>query len=147
MNIRYARPLLALVFLLIALPSGARAQSLTGSWQLEAEGPRGVQTITLQLVHEGGELTGTAEMAMRGRPGGGGGGGGGRPAGGGRMMEMEVTDGSVDGNRFTFLLVRAFNGNTIETQYSGTFEGNEMTGTISGGRGGERPFTGTRQEG
>lgn len=120
----------------------AQAQTLTGSWALEAEGPRGPQEITLTLVQDGTELTGTAEMEMRGPPGRGGGGGG-RPGGPGPMT-LEVVDGAVDGASFSFLLVLELNGNSIEMTYEGSVDGDEMTGTTSSGRGGPRSFTGTR---
>ena len=135
-------PALAAVAAVLALSAPAAAQDLSGGWEITSEGRRGAQTMTLMLVQDGSELSGTITMAMGGgRRGGGGGGGGAR--------EVEISDGSVNGNEFTFTMVIEFNGNSISQVFSGTFEGDSMEGSIEGsGRGGRgggaRDFTGKR---
>lgn len=123
------------------------AQGLTGTWELSAEGGRGAQTITLELVESGDALTGTVTMAMGGPRGGrggrGGGGGAARPGGGGPQT-LEISDGTVSGSDFTFAIVLDFGGNSVTMQYSGSVDGDEMEGRIEGGRGGDRPFSGKR---
>jgi hypothetical protein len=114
----------------------AAAQGLTGTWEVTSEGRRGPQTTTLALVQSGTSLTGTLTMT-------GGGGRGGRGGGGG-AREVEISDGEIDGTSFTFTVTLAFGNNSIEQTYSGTIDGDEMSGTIEGGRGGGRPFTGKR---
>lgn len=114
------------------------AQTLTGTWEISAEGRRGPQTMVLELVQDGTELTGTLTMTMGGRRGGGGGGG----AGGSRTVE--ISDGIVDGKSFGFAMTLEMGGNSMTQSYSGTFEADEMRGTIEGGRGGGREFTGSR---
>lgn len=114
----------------------AAAQSLGGTWEISAEGRRGTQTMTLELVQEGDALTGTVSLRMGGRRGGGGGGAGERL--------IEIDEGAVDGSAFSFTMTLTFNDNSITQTFSGTFEDDEMEGTIEGGRGGGRPFTGTR---
>ena len=59
-------------------------------------------------------------------------------------MTVDIEDGTVDGNSFSFGYTLNFNGNSIAFSMSGTFEGDSMEGSISGGRGGGRPFTGER---
>ncbi len=134
MTSRALVPGLALAFVTLAAP--ASAQTLSGTWEIESQGRRGAQTMTLSLVQDGAELTGTVTLAMGGRRGGGGGGAGAR--------EIVIEDGSVEGNAFGFAITLEFAGNSVTQSFSGTFEGDSMEGTIEGGRGGGRPFTGRR---
>ena len=114
------------------------AQSLTGTWELSQQTQRGQRTSTLALVQDGGELTGTLTMTLGGRRGGGGGG----------PMEIEIEDGMVDGDRFSFKMTLSFGDNSFTQEYSGTFDGDSMEGEITGGGrrggGGARQFTGKR---
>jgi len=109
------------------------AQSLTGTWSVSSETPRGAQTMTLVLEHDGAELTGTVAFSMGGRRGGGRGG-----------QPLAIQSGRVEGNAFSFSITLSFNGNEVTQEFSGTFEGDTMDGTIQGGRGGGRPFRGER---
>ena len=126
-------------------PAPASAQNLAGVWELSQETGRGTRTLTLTLVVDGSALTGSVTFTGGGRRGGrrGGGGGGG---GGGGPQTIEISDGTIDGNAFTFTVTRTFGDNSFAQVYSGTFEGNTIEGTIEGGRGGGRPFTGKRSE-
>lgn len=114
----------------------ASAQNLTGTWNIESETQRGTQNITLTLAQDGTELTGTVTMSFGGRRGGGGGGAG--------AQEIAIEDGTVEGQAFSFTYSFSFGGNSITFEMSGTYEGNLMEGTIEGGRGGGRPFSGER---
>jgi hypothetical protein len=99
------------------------AQTLTGTWELSQQTQRGQRTSTLG-----------------GRRGGGEGGGGSR--------EVEVEEGMVSGDNFSFSITLRFGGNSVTQEYSGTFDGDSMEGEITGGGrrggGGPWPFTGTR---
>lgn len=132
MNVRVTLFAVAAVAALTSVP--AAAQGLTGTWQLTSQTQRGPQNTTITLVQDGSELTGTATFSFGGRRGGGGGGG----------QTIDLSNGSVDGNAFSFDLVLDFGGNSVTLSYSGTFEGDSMEGTIEGGRGGGRPFSGER---
>ena len=113
----------------------ASAQNVAGTWQITAEGRPGPRTQTLVLAVEGSTLTGTITFTGGGRRGGG----------GGTPQAIEISDGTVDGNSFTFTVTRSFGGNSFSQVYSGTIEGDAIEGTIDSGRGGAgRPFTGTR---
>jgi hypothetical protein len=131
---------LATLLLAVAAVSGAplSAQTLTGTWQITSEGRRGPTTQTLILAQDGATLTGTITL------GGGGGRGGGGGGGGALAGPIPISEGTVTGNAFRFGMTVEFNGNSFAQQFSGTFEGNAMTGTVDGARGGARPFTGTR---
>ena len=72
------------------------AQDLSGSWEIATEGRRGPQTMTLELVQDGAELTGTITLTVGGRRAGGGGGGG------GGAQTIEIADGMTEGDDFSF---------------------------------------------
>ncbi len=122
---------------LTAVP--ASAQNLSGMWELTQETGRGTRTQTLTIVVDGTTLTGTVTRTGGGRRGGGGGGG---------PQTNDISDGSVDGNTFTFTITRTFGDNSFSQVYTGTIEGETLTGTIAGGgrRGGgqPQPFTAKR---
>ena len=121
--------------LLTMAPAQASAQNLAGVWEITRETARGTFTQTLTLTVEGSAITGTLAFTGGGRGGGGGGG----------PQSFPVSDGTLEGNSFTFTVTLSFGGNSIEQMYSGTVEGNTITGTVRGGRG-DRPFTGQRRE-
>jgi hypothetical protein len=118
------------------------AQTLTGTWELSQQTQRGQRTSTLALVQDGKSavITGTLTLTLGGRRGGGEGGGGSR--------EVEVEEGMVSGDNFSFSITLRFGGNSVTQEYSGTFDGDSMEGEITGGGrrggGGPWPFTGTR---
>ncbi len=119
-------------------PAPASAQGLAGMWELSRETGRGTRTSTLMLTVDGSMLTGTVT-----RTGGGGRGGG----GGGGPQAIEISDGSIDGNSFTFTITRTFGDNSFSQVYSGTVDGMTIAGTVDSGRGGGgQPFTGKRPE-
>lgn len=130
--------LLAGGMLLAALvASPILAQDMSGSWEITSETPRGSQTMTLVVEQSGSELTGTLTMTRMGGPPGGGGGGG--------PMEVEISDGTVSGGDFSFSVIMGRGDRTFTQEFSGQFEGDEMSGMLAGGpRGGERSFTGVR---
>ena len=127
----------ALTLIAIAAMAAApvAAQNLTGTWNLESQTQRGTQNIALTLVQDGSEMTGSVTMTLGGRRGGGGGGG---------PQTFDIEDGTVDGNSFSFAFTITFGDNSVTLSYSGTYEGDAMEGTIEGGRGGGRPFSGER---
>ena len=118
-----------------AIASPGAAQDLTGTWEISTQGGRGgPQTSTLVLAQDGEALTGTMTFSLGG-PGGRGGG----------SQELEVSNGTVDSNSFSFTVTLSFQGNSFDLSYSGTVDGNEMAGTRGGPRGGGQPFTGEKQ--
>ena len=118
-------------------PAPASAQNLAGVWELTSETGRGTRTSTLTLTVDGMTLTGTVTFTGGGRRGGGGGGG---------PQSIEISDGTIDGNSFTFTVTRSFGGGDFSQVYTGTIDGATLAGTIQGGRGGGQPFTGKRPE-
>ena len=129
------RNLLITLLLSVAMASPGAAQDLTGTWEISTQGGRGgPQTSTLVLAQDGEALTGTMTFSLGG-PGGRGGG----------SQELEVSNGTVDGNSFSFTVTLSFQCNSIDLNYSGTVDGDEMSGTRGGPRGGGQPFTGQKQ--
>lgn len=130
--------LIALIGIAAMSAAPAAAQSLTGTWLVSSETRRGPQTQTMTLVQDGSALTGSVTLSFGGRRGGGGGGGG------GGSQTVDIEDGTVDGDSFSFSYTLTFGDNSIALSFSGTIDGDTMEGTIDGGRGGGRPFTGER---
>ena len=118
-------------------PAPVSAQSLAGMWEISQETGRGTRTLMLTLAIDGSMLTGSVTFTGGGRRGGGGGGG---------PQTIEISDGSIDGSSFSFTVTRTFGDNTFSQVYSGTIDGAMLAGTVEGGRGGGRPFTGKRPE-
>ena len=119
-------------------PAQASAQNLAGVWEISRETGRGTLIQTLTLAVEGSTITGTLAFQFGG---GGGGGGGGAPP------PFEISNGTIDGNSFSFTVTLSFGGNERVQSYMGTVTGDTIQGTIEGGRGGGgQPFEGKRQE-
>ena len=114
---------LVLVSSFVPVPSEAQAQ-MVGNWELSSQGPRGGdQTMTLVVEMNDGEMTGTLTLQ--------------------RMGEHTLEDVSVDGAEFSFSVTLSMRGNSFKQKFSGTVDGDEMSGAISGARG-QRVFTGKR---
>ena len=129
----------------LAIAPAPASSQVAGTWELTSETGRGTRTSTLMLTVDGSMLTGTETRTGGGRGGGGGGGAGG--GGGGGPQVTEISDGSIDGNSFTFTITRTFGDNSFTQLYMGTVDGATISGTIDSGRGGGgRPFTGKRPE-
>src|SRR5438270_1275066 len=96
----------------------AFAADVTGKWTAEVPGRGGnMQTNTIVLKQDGAKLTGTLD--------------------GGRGGPVEITDGKVDGDTVSFVVVRNFNGNEIKQTFKGKISGSEIkfTRTMEGGQG------------
>lgn len=120
-------PVFAALAAVVAFAAPAVAQSapnLTGTWELTTEGPRGARTVTFTFKQDGAALTGTTEM---------------------RQNTVEIKDGKVDGNTFTFTVEFGMGDRTFSQTYKGTVTGDAMEGTVSNPRG-ETPFKGARQK-
>ena len=80
---------------------------VAGSWEMSIETPRGTMTQTLTLQQDGSTLKGTLK---------------------GQRGEAPVT-GSVTGNKITFTVTRDTPNGSFTIEYSGTADGDSMTGT------------------
>ena len=138
---------LAFMAVLMTLAAPLQAQDVTGDWTLTYSmmGRQGGQarevSMDVSLQQDDNEVTGTALMAM----------GGGRGGAAGAPQEIAITDGKIEGDKFTFSVARGMGERSMAFVYSGTVVGATMEGTMAmgGGRGGREPivFTGVKKEG
>jgi len=112
----------ALVALLVAVPMQAQDVDIAGKWETTRETPRGTMTSTFTFQVDGAKLTGII---------------------GSQMGDTEISDGTVEGNKISFKAVMSRGDRTIEMVYSGTVEGDTITGTMQTPRG-EQPWTAKR---
>ena len=128
-----SRSKLALVLaaaLLVPAADLSAQEAVVGEWESAIQTGRGSFTQTFVFSMEDGALKGTVTT---------------------QFGSSELSDISFEDGTLTFSVTRTFRDNSFTQTYTATVEGNEMTGTISGGgggrgggRGGPREFTATR---
>ncbi len=105
--------------LLLGIAGAALAADINGKWTAEVEGRNGTVTQTLVLNASGNNLTGSFEGARGGA--------------------VDISDGTIDGNKVSFKVVREFNGNQFTQQYNGTLsDSGELDLSVSMGGGARR---------
>ncbi len=141
--------LMAVLFMFIVPALQAQDVNVTGDWTITyaMQGRQGGQareiSMDVTFQQEGTAVTGTALMAMRGRPGGGG-----AP----EPEPVPLTDTKLEGDQFTFTVTRGMGERTFSQVFTCTVAGNAMEGTVAmagGMRGGGEPipFKGVKKEG
>jgi hypothetical protein len=100
--------LIGTVMLLALVAVSAWAADVTGKWVAEVEGRQGPQEYTFDFLVDGTNLTGTITTA-RG--------------------ENEISEGKVEGDEISFVVVRSFGENEIKQLYKGKVAGDEITFT------------------
>ena len=106
------KKLLFVTTLLLVMAIGAFAADLTGKWTYSMAGRDGTpRDVTITLKQEGAKLTGSVPGMGRG---------------GAQAPALEVMNGKVDGDKFSFETKMEFNGNTRITKYEGTATGSEL---------------------
>lgn len=83
----------------------ARAQSVDGVWEGEAEGRNGMQKITFTFKADGSTLTGKV-TTQRG--------------------DNDIVDGKIEGGEISFKTPVSFGGNSATIVYTGKISGNEI---------------------
>jgi hypothetical protein len=96
--------------------------SVDGTWNLTMETPMGERRSTLTLSTSGGTLTGKQEAEGN---------------------TTEIADGTANGNNVSWK-VSITNPMPLTLTFSGTVDGNSMTGSADTGMFGSFPFQGTR---
>jgi hypothetical protein len=105
--------------LLLGISGSALAADIDGKWTVDVEGRRGTVTQTLVLKVSGNNLTGSFE--------------------GGRGSAVDISDGTIDGNKVSFKVIREFNGNQFTQEYKGTVsDAGELNLSVSMGGGSRR---------
>jgi hypothetical protein len=107
----------------LAFTAPAQAQTVTGTWELSWETPRGAQTVTFVFAQDGMNVTGTAQM---------------------RMGEVAIKNGMFHGDQLTFSIEFGMGDRTMTQTFAATVTGDTMEGKITTPRG-ENPFKGTRK--
>jgi hypothetical protein len=106
------------------------AADIDGKWVLESQGQNGKQTQTLTLKAEGGKLTGTMDNQ-------------------GTVVDgkVNIIDGTIEGSKVAFTVVRDLNGAQITRKFSGTLAGAELklTAETAGGPGGAQDLVFKKQ--
>lgn len=92
-----------------------------GTWKLTMTTPMGTQTPTLTLASDGGNVTGTME---------------------GAQGTVAIEDGRVDGNSISWAITAAQM--AMKINFSGTIDGDRMSGKAELGTFGEAAFDGVR---
>jgi len=107
-------------------PTATPTVRLTGKWTITANSPQGSQESTADLtMAEDGGLTGSIS---------------------GSMGSASITSGWVSENKFSFTMIRSTGSRAMETTYTGTVEGDRMTGSVRLGTF-SIEFSGTRSGG
>ena len=112
------RTVLSILSACLLFASAGAAQSIDGKWSFETKTKnkkRGEVTATtlLDLKSSGGAVTGTVSNAAKRRAGG-----------------MQIKDGKIEGNKFSFTTVQSNKKGETKTLWSGTVEGSELRGTL-----------------
>ena len=122
------KKLAILTMILCAVSFAATAAGIDGKWTSESK--RGDNTIqqTITLKSDGGSLTGTVETSFNGN-----------------SRSIDIKNGKVDGNRFSFSMVQRGKQGEMTVTWEGTVNGDEMSGTQKREGGDQsRPFTAKR---
>ncbi len=114
----------ALTALVVAIPASAQQVSVSGTWDLTWETPRGAQTVTFVFAQDGMNVTGTARL---------------------RMGEVAIKDGMLHGDQFSFALEMRMGQRTMAQTFTATVVGDAMEGKVNTPRG-ENPFKGVRKK-
>jgi imidazolonepropionase-like amidohydrolase len=103
--------------------SGEMAR-VAGTWDLTVTTPQGENRSSMTVTQSGATLEGTMTT---------------------EMGTVQVTDGSVTGQRVTFTIAVPISGQTTTIVFRGTVEGNRMSGSADLGAMGSATFTGERR--
>ena len=96
--------------------------AIDGKWEITINSPMGAQKATLDVKAEGSTLTGT-QTAMQGT--------------------QPLTNGKVDGNNLSWSAAIT-SPMPMTLEFSGTVDGDKISGNVKAGAFGSFPFSGTR---
>ncbi len=127
------RVLVSITICLFLLAGICAAAGIDGKWSAERKIDRGGETMvikqTFDLKSEGAKLTGKITMQF----------------GDMEPRTMEIKNGKVDGNRFSFATTMSTPNGDFTSTYEGTVEGDTLKGTVTREGGEPRPFEAKRQ--
>ena len=112
---KYRTLFLSLCLTLVAAAL-AWAADVNGKWVAQVPGRDGTpRETTFTFKVEGGKLTGTVS---------------------GRQGDTAISEGKIDGDKISFVVVRNIQGNEVKQSYKGVVAGDEIKLTREGGPGG-----------
>lgn len=117
------RNLMAAAVLAFGAMQSALAADVTGSWAMTVESPMGTGNPSLTLVQKGEDVTGTYK---------------------GQLGEAKLA-GTVKGNALSLVYDIDAQGMQLKITYTGTVDGNTISGKVAYGDQGEGTFKGTKQ--
>lgn len=127
------KTLVSLSLMICLLCGIAFAAAIDGKWYSERKMDRGGQEFvikqTFEFKSEGAKLTGTLTMAF----------------GDMEPRSIPISDGKIDGNKFSFTTVMQTPNGEFKTVYNGTVEGDTIKGEAAREGGDPRPFEAKRQ--
>lgn len=91
------------------LPLGAVATDITGTWKSEFNTQIGVQKYTYILQQDGTRITGSAKSVI-----------------GDNENESQLTSGTIEGDKLSFVELLDFQGNQLQISYEGIVSGDEI---------------------
>jgi hypothetical protein len=101
---------------------GIKAMAIDGKWEITINSPLGAQKATLDLASDGTSLTGSQQAAQGSGP---------------------VENGKVDGNIATWS-AKISSPMPMTLDFTGTVDGDKLSGSVKAGSFGSFPFTGSR---
>jgi hypothetical protein len=118
------RILLPLLFVLIFTASAA---DVTGTWKAAIETPNGPFETTFHFKADGAKLTGSTSNRFQ--------------------QDAPISEGKIDGDQISFVVVGTFQGNEIRVNYKGKLAGDEIKLTFEvAGRDGALEMTAKRSK-
>lgn len=127
------------VLILVALAvaqAPADAQDITGRWQVVGGTYNTSLQQTFDFVQDGRTLTGEVSEVPTGPDG--------MPLADAEPVPVPISDGTVIGSEFTFVITLDFDDGFEQRLYAGTFAGDSLKGTLRTFTGPSIPFTGKR---
>jgi len=127
------KTLLSVLVIACLVAGVALAAGIDGKWyserKMNRDGNEMVIKTTFELKSDGAKLTGKMVMVM------------------GDMdpRDVEIKDGKIEGNKFSFTTTMSTPNGEFKTVYSGTLDGDNIKGTAAREGGQERPFEAKRQ--
>jgi hypothetical protein len=118
-----------IAFLSFPVLLNAQDIDVTGDWEMTSETPRGERTQTIHFKQDGEKLTVTMQGGFRGGQEGG-----------------EITsEGTIEGNKIEWSFTRNTPRGEFTVKYTGTVDGDSMTGEVDRGPGRTSPWIAKRK--
>ena len=116
-------------FILFPALLNAQEIDVTGDWEMTSQTPRGERTQTIHIEQDGEKLTVTMQGGFRG----------------GQEGSEITAEGTIKGNKLEWSFTRSSPRGDFTTKYTGTVEGDTMSGEVDRGERGTAPWSAKRK--